>query len=1050
MIQPRLFMRRANGVSSTQKFSAATGLAVSLVLGGCALSVDALDPTALLDKVTTLPAPGTPVITPSSVSATTTINQALSSIVFSNTGFEIVLCEVTPALPAGVSIDPLTCEISGTPSALQASTTYTITATGESGSDSETVTITVNDIIPVISFSPSTLTGTRNSAITTQTPTNTGGAIISCVATPALPTGLSLNQTTCAISGTPSVTQAATVHSIAATNSGGTASANFTLTVQDALPSITYSSGTLAATLDTAISTQNVTNTGGAIVSCGVSPSLPAGLSFNTSTCAITGTPTALQSSVTYTITATNGTGNASTTLAISVSCAAPVQDLTVTALFSAGSNWNDYVRTADTTTACTGTEAGGVTACVHGGEMRRVSLTGTPSCTGLTLTDSLGAFDWQCNDNGASDAYFFSTGLKQGKGLADLINPSTGAAFAANSVSVTHISSGCTLRTSASSTAWWSNTVQELPNLSSGVAAQALSSSGRIYTLKSSGTTNGYNLNADKIALVTLGSATLGYHSATGANCTEAGELDTASGPYRAIVCAGSQKFTWIEGRFDGDSGLGQAAGTGIMIAGTGSNSSMNRIHRATVFNFPWNDVSTGGTEPPHGIYAQSTSKLHISQSRVSDIYSLTNWWGSGNSGIGLFFKETNYSLVEDFQSSYAGKWGIALNFSSNNSFRNFRIFNSRLTGIQVSLSSDNAFVGGLVAGAQAGIRLGNTSANNTLHQLTLANHSSSAATALESNPGVFDVYGALSIAGNKAWIGNTTLINNTAGLVFGTMAAGWVFNLAANNANLSSTEHIVLNSDSEGLYFEGKFVIPSARNACSVGLVGARLNNSCEHLTEASGEVFPDPTCDTICSNGGGPQAILPVERNYTSSFVGKSADSENSAESASGTATFASLIGDIWVSFQNDLRGWIRNGTFPSAAILGILTGSDTAALFDFSLLSSETEIRGAETFIEGGDCPSDADPNSLINDSPSYGITGNLQTFLISARELSARSSTTGLPTGDWDGLCEDGETCVYAPNIGAYQGHGTISSGSCSFSDGAVAGVTLRGYSSNGY
>ncbi|MFN7684245.1 MAG: putative Ig domain-containing protein, partial [Oligoflexia bacterium] len=199
------------------------GLSLSLASQGCALSLDALDPTALLSKITStsdsgdnddsLP-PGSPDITPSPSSRSGTINLALGSILFSNTGSDILLCEVTPALPAGVSIDPLTCEISGTPSTLQASTTYTITATGESGSDSETVTITVNDIIPVISFSPSTLTGTRNSAITTQTPNNTGGAITSCVATPALPTGLSLNQTTCAISGTPSVTQAATVHSI--------------------------------------------------------------------------------------------------------------------------------------------------------------------------------------------------------------------------------------------------------------------------------------------------------------------------------------------------------------------------------------------------------------------------------------------------------------------------------------------------------------------------------------------------------------------------------------------------------------------------------------------------------------------------------------------------------------------------------------------------------------------------------------------------------------------------------------------------------------------
>jgi hypothetical protein len=145
---------------------------------------------------------------------------------------------------------------------------------------------------------------------------------------------------------------------------------------------------------------------------------------------------------------------------------------------------------------------------------------------------------------------------------------------------------------------------------------------------------------------------------------------------------------------------------------------------------------------------------------------------------------------------------------------------------------------------------------------------------------------------------------------------------------------------------------------------------------------------------------------------------------------------------VSFQNDLRGWIRNGTFPSAAILGILTGSDTAALFDFSLLASETDIRGTAAFAEGVVCPIDGD---------DYGTTANGERFLISAQELSARSPITGLPTGNWNGLCETGETCVYAPNIGTYQGHGALSSSSCNFATGGmVDDVTLHGYSDNGY
>jgi hypothetical protein len=50
----------------------------------------------------------------------------------------------------------------------------------------------------------------------------------------------------------------------------------------------------------------------------------------------------------------------------------------------------------------------------------------------------------------------------------------------------------------------------------------------------------------------------------------------------------------------------------------------------------------------------------------------------------------------------------------------------------------------------------------------------------------------------------------------------------------------------------------------------------------------------------------------------------------------------------------------------------------------------------------------------------------------------------------DGLCEAGETCLYAPNVGAYFGHGAVSA-PCSYATaGGVAGITLEEYTNNGY
>jgi hypothetical protein len=55
-----------------------------------------------------------------------------------------------------------------------------------------------------------------------------------------------------------------------------------------------------------------------------------------------------------------------------------------------------------------------------------------------------------------------------------------------------------------------------------------------------------------------------------------------------------------------------------------------------------------------------------------------------------------------------------------------------------------------------------------------------------------------------------------------------------------------------------------------------------------------------------------------------------------------------------------------------------------------------------------------------------------------------------PGNNNNGLCESGETCVYSPNFGAYQGEGDpLSQAPCVFSDGTVAGVTMYAYPTNG-
>jgi gliding motility-associated-like protein len=76
-----------------------------------------------------------------------------------------------------------------------------------------------------------------------------------------------------------------------------------------AAPSISIANNSYTGFVNSALTPISVTSTGGAISSFAISPSLPSGLTLNTTTGAITGTPTAILAATTFTLTATNPTG---------------------------------------------------------------------------------------------------------------------------------------------------------------------------------------------------------------------------------------------------------------------------------------------------------------------------------------------------------------------------------------------------------------------------------------------------------------------------------------------------------------------------------------------------------------------------------------------------------------------------------------------------------------------------------------------------------------------------------------------------------------------
>lgn len=92
-----------------------------------------------------------------------------------------------------------------------------------------------------------------------------------------------------------------------------------------AAPAFTLSSSSESRTVNTAATGFTITSTGGAIASFAISAT-PAGMSFSTTTGALTGTPTSVAVATAYTITATNATGSATQTFTLTVTVGAALK----------------------------------------------------------------------------------------------------------------------------------------------------------------------------------------------------------------------------------------------------------------------------------------------------------------------------------------------------------------------------------------------------------------------------------------------------------------------------------------------------------------------------------------------------------------------------------------------------------------------------------------------------------------------------------------------------------------------------------------------------
>ncbi len=346
---------------------------------------------------------------------------------------------------------------------------------------------------------------------------------------------------------------------------------------------------------------------------------------------------------------------------------------ITVSPAYSTnGLNWNDYINRdfskdifSQADTACNSANTGGYRTCVHAGEIRKFDIATRSTCTGLTATDSLSAMNWVCKVNANGGVTFYSSALKKGKYLSDLIDWTTNAW---KSLTIT-VKDGSTTLGVSSPLKLWTNAID-----ASGTVNP--SAGGTIYLYDLSTLNSSITVSANKVSIIVNPAGIKSIR--TSGTCNAIAGIDISN-----------RTFIWLEGNMDFGNSTQNAYGVLLSVA------KFSVVKNVKIQNAGTNCASAGNINNAINLNTATNNYLE-------DIVLTQTLGTSPANGIGLSLASSDDNLFNGISISNMATDGIQVTSSKSNMFLNTTVMRSIAECVLIQTNSHS------LSGNSSGVALG------------------------------------------------------------------------------------------------------------------------------------------------------------------------------------------------------------------------------------------------------------------------------------------------------------------------------------------------------